>query len=229
MADAPLRIGVIIPANNTTMEAEVPRLAPVPVEVLTCRVKRGPGLLTAADIPAYKKNAMAAIRDLVDQRPHLVIYGCTAAGILSGPKKDTAFTSELRDLFGVPVVSTARAMVDILDRDGVERVDVVSPYHAEVNAALQDFLAEAGIKANRVASLEAKDVESLGRMTAEDVHAFAARPLSADAQGLFIACSQLPTYDILAALRRDHGVPVWSSIAAATHLAFAAADASVQP
>ena len=226
MADAPVRIGLIIPANNTTMEAEVPRLAPVPVEVVTCRVKRGPGLLSAADIPSYKQNALAAISALRDARPDRVIYGCTAAGFLSGPEKDTSFTDELRDLFGVPVVSTARAMADMLHREGVKRVDVVSPYHDEVNEALRTFLARAEIEALRIASLEAKDVESLGRMTAQDVYGFAARALSPSAQGLFIACSQLPTFEILDALRHDHGVPVWSSIAAATELVFAAADTS---
>ena len=222
MTEISLRVGVIIPANNTTVEAEIPRLAPVPVEIIACRVKRGPGLLTGEDIPAYKENAKTAIATLVDERPDVIIYGCTAAGILSGPEQDMAFTAELSSVFGVPVVSTACAMTQILQRDGIDRVDVVSPYHTEVNDALEAFLAYSEITATRVASLEAKDVEALGEMTAQDVYGFAGRPLADDAKGLFIACSQLPTFEILPALRRDHGAPVWSSIAAAAELAFAA-------
>jgi maleate cis-trans isomerase len=36
---------------------------------------------------------------------------------------------------------------------------------------------------------------------------------------LFIACSQLPTLDILQGLRRDLGITVWSSIAATAAIA----------
>jgi len=35
-----------------------------------------------------------------------------------------------------------------------------------------------------------------------------------DCDALFIACSQLPTYDILDSLQAEFGRPVWSSIKA---------------
>jgi maleate cis-trans isomerase len=38
-------------------------------------------------------------------------------------------------------------------------------------------------------------------------------------EALFIACSQLPTLGILEALRRDLGIPVWTSIAATAEIA----------
>ena len=38
--------------------------------------------------------------------------------------------------------------------------------------------------------------------------------MTPDADALFIACSQLPTRDILDDLERDFGKPVWSSIKA---------------
>jgi maleate cis-trans isomerase len=223
MTRQPARIGIIVPANNTTMEPEIAELAPFPVAISVARVQRGPGLLTKADLPGYKANARAAARTLIESRPSTVFYGCTAAGFLSGPDVDTAFTAELSELFGVPVLSTARAMVEILLREQVNAVDVVSPYSAEVNEALSAFLADAGIAVERITSLSATDVQALGRLTAEDVYAAAARRPSAGAQALFIACSQLPTAGILASLRSELGIPVWSSIAATAELGFARA------
>lgn len=217
----PVRIGLIVPANNTTMEPEIAALAPFPVTVSVARVTRGPGLLTRADLRAYKANARAAAETLIETRPAAVFYGCTAAGFLSGPDMDAAFTAELTAHLGVPVLSTARAMVEILSREGARTVDVVSPYSVEVNDALVAFLAEAGIAVGRVGRLSAANVEALGRLTAEDVYAAAARRPTTEAQAVFIACSQLPTAGILARLRGELGIPVWSSIAATAELGFA--------
>lgn len=221
MAGQPTRIGIIVPANNTTMEPEIAQLAPFPIAVTVARVVRGPGLLTRADLPGYKANARTAARTLIESRPSTVFYGCTAAGFLSGLDVDTAFTAELSELFGVPVLSTARAMVEIFLREGAKAVDVVSPYSAEVNEALREFLADAGIAVERITSLSATDVHALGQLTAEDVYAAAARRPTAGAQAVFIACSQLPTVGILARLRKELGIPVWSSIAATAELGFA--------
>lgn len=219
-------IGIIVPANNTTMEPEIARATGYRAIVTPARVTRGEGLLKGGDLTSYKKNAHVAAEALAGTCPDVVFYGCTAAGLLSGPEKDAAFTAELKALFKVPVVSTARAMVDILKREGVAKVDVISPYHAEVNEALRAFLANDGIEACRIASLEAEDVHALGRLTAEDVFAVASRARTPGAQAVFIACSQLPTFDILPALRREQGVPVWSSIAATAELGLAALAAA---
>ncbi len=226
MTGRPARIGIIVPANNTTMEPEIAQLAPFPVTLTVARVVRGPGLLTRADMPAYKANARTTAKALLEVRPDAVFYGCTAAGFLGGPALDTAFTTELAALFGVPVLSTARAMVRILEWEGAKTVDVISPYSAEVNDALVAFMADAGIAVSRVASLSAADVNALGRLTAEDVYAVASRRPTAGAQAVFIACSQLPTAGILARLRKELGIPVWSSISATAELGFAQVKAA---
>lgn len=226
MSKAYPHIGVIVPANNTTMEPEIAKAAGYKAIVTPARVTRGAGLLTGGDLGPYKKQAWIAAEALADTRPDVVLYGCTAAGLLTGPAKDAAFTAELEALFKVPVVSTARAMVDILKREGVAKVDVVSPYHPEVNAALTAFLAHDGIEACRVSSLAAADVHALGRLTADDVYRVASQAPTPGAGAVFIACSQLPTADILPGLRGELGMPVWSSIAATAELGLAALAAA---
>lgn len=213
-----MRIALVVPANNTTMEAEVGALAPAGAAIRVVRVARGPGLLTAADIPAYKETARQAVAPLAEERPDLVLYGCTAAGILAGREGDAAFAAELEESIGAPVVSTAGAMVEILRREGAGRVAVVSPYSDEVNARLRDFAAAGGIAVATLESLAAADVAALGRITSEDVRARAETLDPADADALFIACSQLPTLGIVEGLRRHRGGPVWTSILATATL-----------
>lgn len=213
-----MRIAIVVPANNTTMAAEVGALAPAGTAVRVVRVARGPGLLTAADIPAYKETARQAVAPLAEDRPDLLLYGCTAAGILAGRDGDAAFAAALEETLGVPVVSTAGAMVGILRREGARRVAVVSPYSDAVNASLRGFAAAGGLEVVTLTSLGAADVAALGRITAEEVRAAAETVDPAAVDALFIACSQLPTLGIIPGLRARLGKPVWTSILATTTL-----------
>ena len=54
----------------------------------------------------------------------------------------------------------------------------------------------------------------LGSIASPEVARLARETMRDDCDALFIACSQLPTRDIVAPLQRDFGRPVWSSIQA---------------
>ena len=56
----------------------------------------------------------------------------------------------LTEATGLPVVTTARAMVRALQHDGAKRIAVVTPYHDAVNAQLAAFLADGGISVVRL-------------------------------------------------------------------------------
>ena len=46
---SPLKVGLMVPANNTTMEVELPAWLPAGSSVTTVKIPRGPGLLTQGD------------------------------------------------------------------------------------------------------------------------------------------------------------------------------------
>ena len=50
--------------------------------------------------------------------------------------------------------------------------------------------------------------------SSDDVARLARTTIAADCDALFIACSQLPTYEILDGLQAEFGRPAWSSIKA---------------
>ena len=54
---APLKIGLMVPANNTTMEIELSAWLPAGSTVTTVKIPRGPGLLTKETLPAYRDSA----------------------------------------------------------------------------------------------------------------------------------------------------------------------------
>jgi maleate cis-trans isomerase len=214
-ADAPLRVGLMVPANNTTMEIELAAWLPAGSTVTTVKIPRGQGLLTKDTLPAYRDRAIALARQHFSAGDHdLIAYGCTAAGFISGPAGDAELQAMLTEATGLPVVTTARAMVNALTHDGAERIAVVTPYHDDVNRQLAAFLAHDGISVIRMDSFRAADVVALGKITAEQVRALARATMAPDCDAMFIGCSQLPTRAILDQLAAEFERPTWSSICA---------------
>ena len=209
-----LRIGLMVPINNTTMEGELLQWLPAGSSCKTIKIPRGAGLLTRETVPAYKAKALELARDFADDDLDAVVYGCTAAGFIYGPSGDAALAVELADITGAPVVTTARAMVEALEHSEARDVAVVTPYGDVVNRQLTAFLAESDIRVTRLRTFNASSVEQLGRITAHQVAALARDTATPDSDALFIACSQLPTHAIVGALQTELQRPVWSSIQA---------------
>jgi maleate cis-trans isomerase len=205
----------MVPSNNTTMEGELLAWLPTGSTVTTVKIPRGAGLLTAETIPAYRDSAISLARQhFGGGEVDLIAYGCTAAGFISGPSGDAALSAMLSEATGLPVVTTARAMVSALQHDRAKRIAVVTPYHDSVNAQLVAFLADGGIEVARLETFRAPDVAALGRITAQEVRGLARTTMGSDCDALFIGCSQLPTHAILDDLQREFDRPAWSSIRA---------------
>lgn len=209
-----LRVGLMVPNNNTTMDRELVAWLPAGASCMTLRIPRGKGQLTLADIPAYMAQTMALAKDFEGEPIDIVVYGCTAAGILAGPRRDAEIAASLARLTGKPVVTTASAMVESLHHAGAREVALVTPYLDLVNEQLKAFLAASGINVRALSSFRAASTDELAGISAEQVAELARETMDDECDALFIACSQLPTYAILGGLAQEFRRPVLSSIQA---------------
>lgn len=208
-----VKLGLMVPANNTTMEAELSAW----LDGATCRtlrIPRGKGLLGPAEIPAYVEQALELAKAYYPAQTDIVAYGCTAAGFIGGPARDADIQHKLAAITGKPVVTTASAMIAVLRHIGAKRIVVVTPYLDLVNERLRHYLQQSGITVTRLASFKAETTDELAAITPQQIKTLARETMIADADAMFIACSQLPTKDILDDLERGFGKPVWSSIKA---------------
>ncbi|MEI7785969.1 MAG: aspartate/glutamate racemase family protein [Betaproteobacteria bacterium] len=208
----PLKVGLMVPANNTTMEAELLGWLPAGSQCHTLKIPRGPGLLTQESLPAYKQAAVELSAQFGPGGIDVLAYGCTAAGFILGPEGDRDIAQQLHQSTGVPVVTTARAMMVALAGLGAKRISLLTPYADEVNQRLRAFLASEGIEVIHFYSFEAPDTAALGRITESEVEREARRLCRPDVDALFIACSQLPTLKVVQQLQREGQGPVLSSI-----------------
>jgi maleate isomerase len=205
---------IVVPENNSTMEPEISALCPALAPLEVARVKRPPRTLLLEDLPAYAEATLDAVTPFTSERWDLVIYGCTAAGFLGGPGSNALMVKSLHELTCAPVVSTAGAMVDVLRDAGVFETAVVTPYLQPVNDGLRHYLEASGIQVETLNSFFCKTTAELGAVTEDEVIELARRTVTKQSKSLFLACSQLPTLNAIAQLRRELDIPVWSSIQA---------------
>jgi maleate cis-trans isomerase len=205
------RFGLMVPANNTTMEREIPGWTEGGYcEVV--RIPRPPGLLTREDIPAYVDQALRLSTQFANEPVDVVIYGCTAAGILAGPALDAQIGEKLSEQTGKPVVTTATSTARWLQERQLKQIALLTPYSDTVNQSLIEFLGVFGIGVEVLHSMQARDTAALGEITAEQVERAARSLMNDHCDGMFIACSQLPTASVRQSLEADFGRPVSSSI-----------------
>ena len=105
-------------------------------------------------------------------------------------------------------------MVQALQHSGVRSTTVVTPYLPSVNDGLTRYVQAGGIEVDRLDSFLCETTDALGAVTEPQVWEKALATVTPQSRALFIACSQLPTLDIIVPLRERLGVPVWSSIRA---------------
>jgi maleate cis-trans isomerase len=206
---------VVVPDTNTTMEHEVAAHWPELSRVIRVGIPRPPRPIVVEDLPAYRDATLAAVGPHAADRPDIVLYGCTTAGFLSGPDGDREMREALSDRLGIPAVTTAYAMVEALREAKIRRPAVVTPYLKPSNDGLIRFLKAFGIDVAVLESLMFTTVDQYNNATEQQVWDLAV-PTAAhrDADGLFVACTQLPTLGILERLRAQCGKPVWGAIQA---------------
>jgi maleate cis-trans isomerase len=106
-------------------------------------------------------------------------------------------------------------MVEALRHAQVRRPAVVTPYLQASNDGLTRFLKAYDIDVAVLNSLMFTTVEQYNHASEPQVWEIAVPTAGhAGADGLFIACTQLPTLGILDRLRDECGKPVWGAIKA---------------
>jgi maleate cis-trans isomerase len=212
--ERPLRIGLMVPVNNTTMEPELLAWLPPGSTCIRIGIPRAKGMLTPADLPGYLEQATRLARELPREQIDLVVYGCTAAGFIAGPRRDAEVAAELAAITSRPVVTTASSMNAVLGQLGAKRIALVTPYLDAVNERLKSFIEDAGMRVEALSSFHASTVDELAAITPAQIAQRARETARSGIDAMFIACSQLPTRAIVPELERELGIPVWSSIRA---------------
>jgi maleate isomerase len=136
-----------------------------------------------------------------------VLYACTACSFIGGIHRELTLRRAMTAAGAPLALTTSGEVVHALRALGVRSVAVVHPYTNSVGEKLATFLGEAGIDVVANTGLGF----SVSKAATADYATVADLVLSGDcteAEAVFVSCTALPTYDLIAPLEKLLGKPV---------------------
>lgn len=205
--DAPAaRLGIGIPAGNTTLENELPVFG----AGASWHYQRFSQLIgTPDDLVAGAAAIVECCAVLKAARVEAVGVGYTAGSYAGGVAWDESLRSAIVDQTGCRAYTAASAIVDALDHLSVRAVTVFSPYGPEVNERAAAYLWESGLSVTGVSGDQPDG--PAGDVTQEMTLANVRQLDCGEADAVLISCTGLRTLALIDLLEEDLGMPVVSS------------------
>lgn len=223
-----IRLGFLTPSSNTTLEPVTTSMLAGLAEV-SAHFARFPVTEIALSAGALgqfdQRPILAAARLLAHARVDVIAWNGTSAGWL-GFASDTALCQAITAETGIAATTSMLALNELLERLGVRRLGLVTPYLAEVQARIIanyqalgfacDTERHCGLQENFAFAEVA--AETIGRMTREVA---AARP-----DAIAVICTNLRAAPLVDALEAETGIVILDTIATVAwkSLALAGAD-----
>ena len=204
-----LRIGLIVPSSNTTMEPEIYEMAPKGVSIHTARMKLRE--VTTEALREMAEEAAGAAELLSTAGVDLILYGCTTGSILGGSDWESVLMEKVQKSGGAPSFSTAMALVEALRELEAEGIAVATPYIDELNDLERKFLESKGFEVLNIKGLGLERNLDIGREPPSTAYRLAREVFRAEADAIFISCTNFRTIEIIGALEADLERPVVTS------------------
>ena len=211
-----VRIGLIVPSSNVTMETEIPamlnaRAAELPGESFTfhssrMRMKR----VSPEELKRMDADSDRRAEELADAEVDLMAYACLVAIMAQGHGYHRASEERLsKTAGGTPVVSSAGALVAALEALGARKISVLAPYMKPLTAQVCDYIQHEGFTVVDSISREVPDNSAVGRLEATDLTSLYK---GLDLRGIdalvLSACVQMPSLAAIQAVEDECGLPV---------------------
>jgi maleate isomerase len=204
-------IGLLVLATDQTMEHEFRHLIRPPgVAVYGARLFNDADITPDTLRAIGDRIAPATALLLPGIRLDVVAFGCTSASMALG--EQAVFREIRRVRSEVACTTPVTAAFAAFKALGARRIGVLTPYAAEVNAVVRDYLTRHGVDVAAFATFHKQDDREAARISvasiAEGIGALA-RGTRLDA--VFVSCTSLRLAEQVAAIEAEVGIPVTSS------------------
>lgn len=190
------------------LDRELWRWVPVDISLHITRMPYAP-LAATLEMAVHISDPELVAQGFDDVRavsPLVMAYVCTSGSFIGGLAGEAALVSAMTAAGAPAAVTTSGALLQALHHLNVSRVATATPYVPEITAGLTGYLAEAGVEVVAAAGLGL--ISDIWTVPYEVTVDLVRDTDTADAQAVFISCTNLPTYDVIAALESDLGKPV---------------------
>ena len=206
------RVGLILPSSTIIMEPWFNRLKPRGVTFLGSRMFISG--VTPKELIEMEKYSLRAAKELASAEVNLIAYCCTSGSFIKGKGFDKLIIEKIEKETGIKTLTTTTAVLKALEKLGLKKIVLVTPYIKEINISEKKFLESNGYKVVRMAGMNIKTGTGLADPCPGEIYNFAKRNWSEEADGIFISCMSFRSPDIVEALEVDIGKPVVCAIQA---------------
>jgi maleate isomerase len=218
-------VGVVTPFDMA-LDRELWRWAPEEVSLYLTRTPHvaEPVSLELAEAVGDEAAVASATGEVLVPEPLVVAYACTSGSFVHGVEGERRLVAAMRAAGAPAAVTTSGALLEALAALGVRRLAVATPYVESVTARLHDYLAEAGVATVSGAHLGLE--AGIWKVPYETTARLVREADSPAADAVFVSCTNLPTYELVAPLERELGKPVLTANQVTLWAALRIADAA---
>ena len=206
------RLGLMVPATNTTFEADYALVVPAGVTLHSHRLwipreVEGPECLDRAN-----EGVEEAARYLASAKVSLIAYGFATGSFFRGIEYDGDLSRRIMNASGLPAITAATAILEALRFLRAASISVATPYPEWNNNQLLMYLKAAGLRVlnlqgdPRPTNVAIRD--PLWEQEPKEVLAFASRAFRPEAEALLCACTAWRSLEVADTLEQQLGVPV---------------------
>lgn len=223
---SPVRVGLIVPSSNVTMETEIPAMLRAREQVASERftfhsARMRMQQVTPEELARMDADSERAVAELADARVDVMGYACLVAIMSQGHGYHRSSEERLGAVAAaesdgdLPVVSSAGALVEGLQHLGARKVAVLAPYMKPLTATVCGYIEHEGIEVVDSISREEPDNLRVGQLDQDELIRLAGEVDTSDADALVVsACVQMPSLRALAEVQRRSPIPVVSAASA---------------
>jgi maleate isomerase len=209
------RIGLLVPSRNQNAEVQFSMILPTGISVNVERV------FEMAEKPQDVNESMKrmnedlprAARYISHTKPDIIVWACTGASFWGGPGANTKLEDLIYKEVGIPAITTTTAMLEALKELALKKIAVATPYAEETNSREEAFLRNNGYTITKIKGLNLVSFAT-GDTYPEQAYKLAVAVDSPEADGVFISCTNFPTFEVLDFLEKDLHKPVVSAMQA---------------
>ena len=205
-------IGLIVLATDYTIEHEWRQLfAGIDGVALYQSRIYNEDHITPETLRAMEPRIVDCARVITPNTPvDVMAFGCTSASMAIGEEKVFARIREARP--GVRCTTPITAAFAAFDAFGARRVGVLTPYAADVNRIVAEYIGARGYQVPVFGSFNSDRDTVVARITPQSIERAVREIVShADVDAIFVSCTSVRLMRACAELEKNLGIPLTSS------------------
>lgn len=205
------KIGRISPSPETVGCEEWRRAMPDGVCLVETRTLLHD--VTVEGLAETVKQIERAALELASAEVNVILQAGTAIAFFRGFGHDRELSRRIHSATGIQATTSLTAVVEALRALGIKRPAIATSYLPDIDQRLVDVLEQSGFQVSAIRGLRLKRSIDMGKVMPEETYrlAHAVAREANDADGIFISCGNLRSFEAIEPLEKETGLPVVTS------------------